>query len=390
MNKQFSLTTLLVSYGMALGLFALQCPAGEMQQGLVFQVAVLVIASEAWNILWWLPSLFLMFREAKQKKEERRYGRIAKLTSPILLVVPLLIYLAMTGLNMIPPAGSFAAACGFGDMGALFKASYASVALLFGAALFFPLYPFSLTHFMEPWNMKLNADRGMEDAPRDDHPAAEQPDTALAELPQHHSPAYEQNLATLKELLQEEEVLVYATAPQDKLLWRRSGKGITSTVICTATLAAGLVGLVGLTQVADGTMRLYCGALAFMGLLMSGWVYRASRGARRRIETCDYFLTNKRFCRINAYDKPKNIFWEKDKPKLSLSRIPGTDTGNIHISPTSGLISRFVTMIGGDACTQKSERQGELDGMEYIAHCTTIYALVQQLNTPPADDAPQA
>ena len=75
---------------------------------------------------------------------------------------------------------------------------------------------------------------------------------------------------------------------------------------------------------------------------------------------------------------------------LLQSRIPGTDTGNIHISPTSGLISRFVTMIGGEACTQKSERQGELDGMEYIAHCTPIYALVQQLNTPPADDAPQA
>ena len=91
MSRQFSFTTLFVSYGLALGLFALLCPEGEMLQGLVFQVVVLVVASEVWNFLWWLPSLFLMFREVKQKKEEMRYGKIAKFTSPILLVVPLLI-----------------------------------------------------------------------------------------------------------------------------------------------------------------------------------------------------------------------------------------------------------------------------------------------------------
>lgn len=41
MSKRFTLTTLLVSYASALGLFALLCPEGEMQQGLVFQVVVL-------------------------------------------------------------------------------------------------------------------------------------------------------------------------------------------------------------------------------------------------------------------------------------------------------------------------------------------------------------
>lgn len=106
MNKQFSLATLAVSYGLSLGIFILLCPEGETWQGLVFQVIVLVLASEAWNFLWWLPSLFLMFRAAKQLEEEKRYGKIAKLTSPILLVVPLLIYLAMMGLNTILPSGS--------------------------------------------------------------------------------------------------------------------------------------------------------------------------------------------------------------------------------------------------------------------------------------------
>lgn len=168
MNKPFSLTTLVVSYGLALGLFALLCPEGEMAQGLVFQVIVLVLASEAWNFLWWLPSLFLMFRAAKQLEEEKRYGKIAKLTSPILLVVPLLIYLAMMGLNTILPSGSnFAEVCGFADIMALFKASYASVALLFVAALLFPLFPFSFTNFWEclNWDSPIRADRGMVDAP---------------------------------------------------------------------------------------------------------------------------------------------------------------------------------------------------------------------------------
>ena len=356
-----------------------------MQQGLVFQVVVLVFASEAWNFLWWLPSLVLMFREVKQNKEEKRYGKIAKLTSPILLVAPLLIYLAMLGLNMVPPAGNFAEVCGFADLVALFKASYASVVLLFVAALLFPLFPFSLTNFLEyfNWKQQLSADRGMVDEPQDAARPTELPDSNFAELPQHHSSFYEQNLVTLKSLLQEKEELVYATAPQADLLWRRSGK-VVNALVCAVPLAVGLGGFVGLAQVTDSSMRLFCGGLALMGLLLSVCLYRAYRRAKRRIATCDYFLTTKRFCRLNAIDKPKIVFWEKDKPKVSLSRIPGTRTGNIHISPTSGLISRFLTKIAGDTYTQKSEKQGELDGMECIAYCVPIYALVQQLNTLPA------
>lgn len=238
------------------------------------------------------------------------------------------------------------------------------------------------------WEQSLCADRGMVDASHTDLTAAELPDTNLADLPQRHSVSYTQNLKTLKTLLQEKEELVYATAPQVELLWRRSGKRLINTVACTATLASGIGGLVGLTQVTDGSLRLYCGILAFLGLLMSVLFFLASRSAKKRIETCDYFLTTKRFCRLNALDKPKNIFWEKDKPKVSLSRLPGTDTGNIHISPTSDLVLRLMTKLVGDTYTQKSEKQGELDGMEYIAHCEPIYALVQRLNTlPPADDS---
>ena len=295
----------------------------------------------------------------------------------------------MMGLNMIPPSGSFAEVCGFADMVALFKASYASVALLFVAALFFPLFPFSLTNFLEVnQEQQLSADRGMVDMPQAASLSAELPDTNLAELPQHHSSFYEQNLVTLKSLLQEKEELVYATAPQVELLWRRSGKGLVNTIVFTVPLAVGLGGLVGLTQVTDNSMRFYCGIFAFFGLLISVWIYRAYRRAKKRIETCDYFLTTKRFCRLNALDKPKSIFWEKDKPKVSLSRIPGTDIGNIHISPTSDLISRLFTKLAGDTYTQKSEKQGELDGMEYIAYCVPIHALVQQLNTlPSAEDS---
>lgn len=366
------------------GFFALLCPEGEMQQGLMFQVVVLLLASEAWNFLWWLPSLFLMFREAKHKKEERRYGKIAKLTSPILLVVPPLIYLAVAGLNMLPQPGSFAEACGFSDMATLFKASYASVALLFVAALFFPLFPFSLTNFWEyfNWSQPLGSDHGTIEVPHADLPSSELPRSSLANLPEHHSAAYAHNLATLKALLQEGESIVYATAPQVDLMWQRSGKGTVGTVVCTATLAAGLGGLIGLMQVTEGSMRIYCGLLAFMGLLASFCFFRAFRSDKKRRETCDYFLTTKRFCRLNAIDKPKNIFWEKDKPKVSLSHVPGTDAGNIHISPTSDLVSRLFSKLGGDTYTQKSEKQGELDGMEYVAHCVPIYALVQQLNTP--------
>lgn len=360
-----------------------------MQQGLVFQVVVLVLASEAWNFLWWVPSLILTFRAAKHKKEERRYSKVVKLTSPILLVVPLLIYLAMMGLNMIVPSGRLAEVCGFADMAALFKASYASVALLFVAALFFPLLPFSVSSLWEclDRDVPLTTDRGMEDVPQAAIPSAEQQGTNLAELPQQHSSFYEQNLVILKSLLQEKEELVYATAPQVDLMWRRSGNGTVRAVACIASFAAGLGGLVGLTQVTDSAARLACGFLVFMGILVSVWICRAYRSAKKRIETCDYFLTTKRFCRLNALDKPKNIFWVKDKPKVSLSRIPGTDTGNIHISPTSGLISRFFSRFGGDDYTQKSEKQGELDGMEYVANCVPIHALVQQLNTlPSAED----
>lgn len=392
MNKPFSLTTLLVSYGLSLGLFALLCPAGEMQQGLVFQVIVLVIASEAWNFLWWLPSLFLMFREAKQQKEEKRYGNIAKLTSPILLVVPPLLYLTMAGLSMVLPSGSLAEVCGFADMGALFKASYASVVLLFVAALFFPLFPFSFTNFGEyfHWDSPLSADRGMVDAPQPASAAAEVPSTTHDALPQHHSASYAQNLAILRTLLQEGEELVYATAPQVELLWRRSGKGAVSTAVCLVTLAVGLGGLVGLTQVTDSSLRLFCGVLALLGLVMGVWSYRAIRTEKKRLATCDYFLTTKRFCRLNATDKPKSIFWEKDKPSISLSQIPGTDVGNIHISPTSGFISRFFSTLGGDSATQKSEKQGESDGMEYIAACVRVHALVQQLNTQSSVEDSQA
>lgn len=384
MNKSFSLTTLLVSYGLSLGLFALLCPAEEMQQGLVFQVIVLVIASEAWNFLWWLPSLFLMFREAKQQKEEKRYGTMAKLTSPILLVVPPLLYLAMAGLSMVLPSGSLAEACGFADMGALFKASYASVVLLFVAALFFPLFPFSFTNFWEyfHWDSPLSVDRGMVDAPQSAAADAEVPSTTHDALPQHHSASYAQNLATLQSLMQEGEELVYATAPQVELLWRRSGKGAVSTAVCLVTLTVGLGGLVGLTQVTDSSLRLFCGAVALLGAVMGVWSYRAIRTEKKRLATCDYFLTTKRFCRLNATDKPKSIFWEKDKPSISLSQIPGTDVGNVHISPTSGLISRLLTTLGGDSATQKSEKQGESDGMEYIASCVPVHALVLQLNTP--------
>ncbi len=379
MNKPFSLTTLVVSYGLALGLFALLCPEGEMQQGLVFQVIVLVLASEAWNFLWWLPSLFLMSREAKQQKEEKRYGKLAKLTSPILLVVPPLLYLAMAGLRMALPE-----ACGFADIGALFKASYASVVLLFVAAVFFPLFPFSFTNFWEyfHWDSPLSADRGMVDAPQPATAAAEVPSTTHDALQQHHSTFYEQNLATLRTLLQEGEELVYATAPQVELLWRRSGKGAVSTAVCLVTLAVGLGGLVGLTQVTDSSLRLFCGVLALLGLVMGVWSYRAIRTEKKRLATCDYFLTTKRFCRLNATDKPKSIFWEKDKPSISLSQIPGTDVGNIHISPTSGFVSRLMTTFGGDSFSKKSEKQGESEGMEYVASCVSIHALVQQLNTP--------
>lgn len=391
MNKPFSLTILVGSYGLALGLFALLCPEGEMQQGVVFQAIVLVLASEAWNFLWWLPSLFLMLREAKQQKEEKRYAKIAKLTSPILLVVPPLIYLAMAGLNMVLPPGSIAEACGFADIGALFKASYASVVLLFVAAIFFPLFPFSFTNFWEyfNWDSPLCANRGMVDAP---HPAAATAEVSGAKydaLPQHHSAYYEQNLATLRSLLQDGEELVYATAPQSELLWRRSGKGPISIAICLVSLAVGLGGLVGLSLVTDSSMRLFCAGIVFMGLVMGVWSYRAVRTEKKRFETCDYFLTTKRFCRLNAIDKPKSIFWEKDKPKISLSQIPGTDFGNIHISPTSDLISRIFTTFGGDSFTKKSEKQGELDGLEYIASCTSIYALVQQLNTRSFAGVPQ-
>lgn len=384
MNKSFSLTTLVVSYGLALGLFALLCPAGELQQGLVFQVIVLVLASEAWNFLWWLPSLFLMFREAKQQKEEKRYTKMAKLTSPILLVVPPLLYLAMAGLSMVLPSGSLAEACGFADMGALFKASYASVVLLFVAALFFPLFPFSFTNFGEyfHWDSPLRADRGMVDAPQPAAADAEVSGTTHDALPQHHSVSYAQNLATLQSLMQEGEELVYATAPQVELLWRRSGKGAVSTAVCLVTLAVGLGGLVGLTQVTDSSLRLFCGVLALLGLVMGVWSYRAIRTEKKRLATCDYFLTTKRFCRLNATDKPKSIFWEKDKPNISLSQIPGTDVGNIHISPTSGFVSRLMTTFGGDSFSKKSEKQGELEGMEYIAACVPVHALVQQLNTP--------
>ena len=391
MNKQFSLATLAVSYGLSLGIFILLCPEGETWQGLVFQVIVLVLASEAWNFLWWLPSLFLMFRAAKQLEEEKRYGKIAKLTSPILLVVPLLIYLAMMGLNTILPSGSnFAEVCGFADIMALFKASYASVALLFVAALLFPLFPFSFTNFWEclNWDSPIRADRGMVDAPQPATTAAELPEAGHDALPQHHSSFYEQNMAILKSLLQEKEELVYATAPQFELLWRRSGKGLVNTVICTVTFAAGLGGLAGLAQATGSSMRLFCGILAFLGLLMSVLSYSASRKEKKRIATCDYFLTTKRFCRLNAIDKPISIFWEKDKPKVSLSLIPGSDVGNIHIAPTNDLISRLFTMFGGDSYTTKSEKQGELDGMECIASCVHIHALVQQLNTqPPAEDS---
>lgn len=121
---------------------------------------------------------------------------------------------------------------------------------------------------------------------------------------------------------------------------------------------------------------------------MSVLSYSASRKEKKRIATCDYFLTTKRFCRLNAIDKPISIFWEKDKPKVSLSLIPGTDVGNIHIAPTNDLISRLFTMFGGDSYTTKSEKLGELDGMECIASCVHIHALVQQLNTqPPAEDS---
>lgn len=390
MSRRFTLTTLLVSYASALGLFALLCPEGEMQQGLVFQVVVLLLASEVWNFLWWLPSLLLMFREAKRKKEERRYDKIAKLTSPVLLVVPLFVYLAMTGLNMIPQPGSFAEACGFADMAALFKVSYASVVLLFAIALFFPLFPFSLTNFWEyfNWFQPLGSDCGMTGAQHADTPSAGLPQSSPANLPEHHSAAYGHNLATLKTLLQEGEELVCATAPQVGLMWQRSGRRTVGTAICTATLAAGLGGLVGLTQVSEGSMRIYCGLLAFLGLLMSACFFRAYRNDKKRRETCDYFLTTKRFCRLNALDKPKNIFWEKDKPKVSLSQVPGTDVGNIHISPTSDMVSRLFSKFGGDAYTQKSEKQGELDGMEYVANCVPIYNLVRQLNTPsPSGDA---
>lgn len=384
MNKPFSLTTLVASYGAALGLFALLCPAGEMQQGLVFQVIVLLLASEAWNFLWWLPSLVLMYREAKQQKAEKRYGKAAKLTSPILLVVPPLIYLAMAGLNM-------AEACGFTDIGALFKASYASVVLLFAAAIFFPLFPFSFSNFWEYVNQDspLSADRGMVDAPQPATAAAEGAATTHDTLPQHHSAYYGQNLATLRSLLQEGEELVYATAPQVELLWRRSGKGTVSTAVCIVALAVGLGGLVGLVQGTDSSVRLFCGMIAFLGAVMGVWSSRAIRTEKKRLTTCDYFLTTKRFCRLNAVDKPKNIFWEKDKPKVSLSQIPGTDVGNIHISPTSGFVSRLFTKFGGDSSTKKSEKQGELDGMEYIASCVPVHALVQQLNTPPSAEVPQ-
>lgn len=376
MNKPFSLTTLVVSYGLALGLFALLCPGGDMPQGLVFQVIVLVLASEAWNLLWWLPSLFLMFREAKQQKEEKRYGNMAKRTSPILLVVPPLLYLAMAGLRMALPE-----AYGFADIGALFKASYASVVLLFGAALFFPLFPFSFTNFGEyfHWDSPLRADHGMVDAPQ---PAAEVPGTTHDALPQHHSSFYAHNLATLRPLLQEGEELVYATAPQVELLWRRSGKGAVSTAVCLVTLAVGLGGLVGLTQATESSPRLFCGGLALLGAVMGVWSYRAIRTEKKRLATCDYFLTSKRFCRLNATDKPRSIFWEKDKPSISLSQIPGTDIGNIHISPTSGFVSRLMTTFGGDSFSKKSEKQGETEGMEYVASCVSIHALVQQLNTP--------
>lgn len=170
-------------------------------------------------------------------------------------------------------------------------------------------------------------------------------------------------------------------------MWQRSGRRTVGTAICTATLAAGLGGLVGLAQVTEGSMRIYCGLLVFLGLLMSACFFRAYRSDKKRRETCDYFLTSKRFCRLNALDKPKNIFWEKDKPKVSLSQVPGTDVGNIHISPTSDMVSRLFTKLGGDAYTQKSEKQGELDGMEYVANCVPIYNLVRQLNTPyPSED----
>ena len=387
MNKPFSLTTLVVSYGLALGLFALLCPEGEMPQGLVFQVIVLVLASEAWNFLWWLPSLFLMFRGTKQQKEEKRYTKSAKLTSPILLVVPPLLYLAMAGLRMALPD-----VCGFADIGALFKASYASVVLLFVAALFFPLFPFSFTNFWGyfHWDSPLRADRGMVDAPQPAAEAAEVPSTTHDALPQHHSASYAQNLATLRSLLQEGEELVYATAPQVELLWRRSGKGAVSTAVCLVTLAVGLGGLVGLAQVTESSMRLFCGAVALLGLVMGVWSYRAIGTEKKRLATCDYFLTTKRFCRLNATDKPKSIFWEKDKPSVSLSQIPGTDVGNIHISPTSGFVSRLLTTFGGDSFSKKSEKQGETEGMEYVAACVPVYALVQQLNTPSVAEDSQA
>ncbi len=358
-----------------------------MQQGLVFQVIVLVLASEAWNFLLWLPSLFLMFREAKQQKEEKRYTKLAKLTSPIMLGVPPLLYLAMAGLRMALPE-----ACGFADIGALFKASYASVVLLFGAALFFPLFPFSFTNFWEyfHWDSPLRADRGMVDAPQPAAEAAEVPGTTHDALPQYHSAYYAHNLATLRSLMQEGEELVYATAPQFELLWRRSGKEAVSTAVCLVTLAVGLGGLVGLAQATDSSLRLFCGGLALLGLGMGVGSYRAIRTEKKRLSTCDYFLTTKRFCRLNATDMPRSIFWEKDKPSVSLSQIPGTDVGNIHISPTSGFVSRLLTTFGGDSFSKKSEKQGELDGMEYIAACVPVHALVQQLNTPSAAEDSQA
>lgn len=382
MNRQFSLSLLVASYASALVFFVLLCPEGEIRQGLVFQVVVLLLASEAWNFLWWLPSLILIFKEAKHKGEEKRYGKIAKLTCPILLVAPLLIYLAMVGLNMFPQPGSFAEACGFADMGAMFKASYASVVLLFFAALFFPVFPLSITNFWDyfNWFQPLGMDRGTVNAPdTDTHPSG-LAETSLANLPQRHSASYEYNLATLRTLLQEGEELVYATAPEVELLWRHSGKRTVSMAVRAATLAAGLGGLIGLAQAPENSMRLFCGILAFLGLLMSFLSFYAYRNDKKRRETCDYFLTTKRFCRLNALDKPKNIFWVKDKPKVSLSHIPGTNVGNIHISPTSDLVSRLFTKLAGNAYTQKSETQGELDGMEFVAYCTQIYTVVRSLN----------
>lgn len=369
-----------------MGVFALLCPPGERLYGAVFQVVLLLLVSEAWHFLWFVPSAFLTLKSEKSRKDAARadsgakWIAIAKWTSPVVLVLPPLLYGIIALADTLFLSGQLAEACGFAHWGSIFKASYASAVGLFAATLLFPVIPFSFTNFWEyyNWDSPLSADRGMVDVSQPASADAEAPCTTHDGLSQHHSAYYEQNLARLRSLLQEGEELVYATAPQVELLWRRPGKGAVSTAVCLVTLVVGLVGLVGVTQVADSSMRLFCGGIAFFGLVMGAWSYRAIRTEKKRLTTCDYFLTSERFCRLNSVDKPKNIFW-KDKPKLSLSRIPGSDIGNIHISPTTGIFSSVLTKLAGEPEVQKSQSHDDLDGMECVHDCQQIFNLANEL-----------